>query len=75
MNNVNAIDISNNPIQHLRTKYIDIWHYFIQELVEDKIIYLEYVKTENQLIDILTKPLDVKMFQYFRGAIGMCEIA
>jgi hypothetical protein len=44
--NLSAINISKNPIQHNRTKRIDIRHHFIRELVEDKIIALEHVATE-----------------------------
>jgi hypothetical protein len=32
--NTSAINISKNPIQHFRTKHIDIRHYFIRDLVE-----------------------------------------
>ena len=53
--NLSAINISKNPIQHSRTKHIDIRHHFIRELVEDKVITIEHVSTENQLADIFTK--------------------
>jgi hypothetical protein len=36
--NLSAINISNNPIQHSKTKHIDIWHHFIRDLVEDKVV-------------------------------------
>ena len=38
--NLSVINISKNPIQHSRTKYIDIRHHYIRSSVEDKIIYL-----------------------------------
>ncbi|KAA0036114.1 gag-pol polyprotein [Cucumis melo var. makuwa] len=42
--NMSAINIFKNPVQHSRTKqYIDIRHYLICHLVEDKIICLEHV--------------------------------
>ena len=46
-NNTNAINISKIPIQHSRTKRIDIRHHFIRDLVESQIIQIEYVSTEN----------------------------
>jgi hypothetical protein len=52
--NLNAINISKNPIQHSRTKHIDIRHHFIRNLVEDNVVTLEHVATENQLADIFT---------------------
>ena len=36
--NLNAINISKNPIQHSRTKHIDIRHHFIRDLVEEKVV-------------------------------------
>ncbi|XP_057445590.1 uncharacterized protein LOC130737756 [Lotus japonicus] len=56
--NLSAINISKNPIQHSRTKHIDIRHHFIRELVEEKIITLEHVETDLQLAEIFTKALD-----------------
>lgn len=53
IDNSSAIQIFKNPVQHFRTKHIDICHHFIRELVEDKILSLEYVKSEDQLADIL----------------------
>ncbi|XP_057444753.1 uncharacterized protein LOC130736999 [Lotus japonicus] len=70
--NLSAINISKNPIQHSRTKHIDIRHHFIRDLVEDKIITLEHVTTEKQLADIFTKPLDACTFEKLRGSLGIC---
>lgn len=70
--NLSAINIAKNPIQHSRTKHIDIRHHFIRELVEDKIVTLEHVPTERQLADIFTKPLDAATFDKLRGNLGIC---
>lgn len=64
VDNKNVIDISKNPVQHSRTKHIDIRHQFPYQLVKEKVVSLNYVKTENQLADILTKPLNFKWFKY-----------
>ena len=45
--NTSAINMSKNPLQHSRTKHIDIRHHFIRELVKNKIVVLEYVETEK----------------------------
>ncbi|KAK2362227.1 hypothetical protein QL285_087305 [Trifolium repens] len=67
-----AINISKNPIQHSRTKHIDVRHHFIRDLVEDKVVTLEYVATDNQLADIFTKALDASKFETLRGKLGIC---
>ncbi|BBH09902.1 transposable element gene [Prunus dulcis] len=55
----NCVSLSTaRPIQHSRTKHIDIRHHFIRELVEENVLSLEFVSTEKQLADIFTKPLD-----------------
>ena len=69
--NSNAIDISKNPIQHSKTKHIEIRYHFIRDLVERKIVYLEYIPTERQNTDIFTKPLDRSKFETLRQVIGM----
>ena len=56
--NSSAINISKNHVLHSRTKHIEICHHFIKDLVEEKVVSLEFIPTENQLADILTKPLD-----------------
>lgn len=70
--NLSAINISKNPIQHSRTKHIDIRHHFIKNLVEDKVVTLERVTTEEQLADIFTKTLDVKQFEVLWSKLGIC---
>ena len=64
--NLSATNISKNPIQHSRTKHIDIRYHFIKELVEEKIVALEHVATELQLADIFTKAMDATQFENLR---------
>ena len=45
--NPSAINISKNLIQHSRTKHIEIRHHFIRELVEDGILTLEFIHTDD----------------------------
>ena len=72
--NTSAINISKNPIQHSRTKHIDIKHHFIRDHVLKGDIVLEFVSTSEQLVDILTKPLDEKTFISIRRKLGMCDL-
>ncbi|GAA0141045.1 transmembrane signal receptor [Lithospermum erythrorhizon] len=72
--NMSAISISKNPVQHSRTKHIDIRHHFIRNLVQDGVVKLEHVSSDKQLADILTKGLDVNQFEYLKTALGLCVV-
>ena len=50
-----AIDISHNPVQHDRTKHVEVDRHFIKEKLDAKIISFPFVHSEEQLADILTK--------------------
>jgi len=71
--NMSAINISKNLVQHSRIKHIDIRHHFIRELVENKIVEISHVSSEKQLADIFTKPLDLNSFLNLKKSIGLSE--
>ncbi|GKF74414.1 hypothetical protein Tco_0220746 [Tanacetum coccineum] len=67
-----AITISCNPVQHSRTKHIHTRYHFIKEQVDENgIIELYFVRTEYQLADMFTKALPENRFQYLVRQIGM----
>lgn len=57
-----SISISKDPVQHDRTKHIEIDLHFISEKIENKSISIEYVPSHHQVADILTKPLPRSSF-------------
>ncbi|GJT77799.1 retrovirus-related pol polyprotein from transposon TNT 1-94 [Tanacetum coccineum] len=59
-----AIAISCNPVQHSKTKHIDIRYHFIKEHVEKGTVELYFVGTEYQLADLFTKALPKEHFEY-----------
>lgn len=69
--NTSAINISKNPVNHSMTKHIDIRYHFLREAVEDNACGLEYVTTEDQLADIMTKALPADRFENLRRRIGL----
>ena len=54
-----------------RTKPIDTKFHFIRELVNNGEIVLQHCKTEEQYVDILTKPLGQNTFEFLRNFLGM----
>nr|GEW66212.1 copia protein [Tanacetum cinerariifolium] len=71
--NKGDIDLSKNPIQHSRTKHIKIRHHFLRDNVQKGNISLEKVPSEDNIADILTKPLKREPFNYLRLGLGMME--
>ena len=71
--NKSAIKIANNPVQHSKTKHIEIRHHFLRDHVMKKDIDIMHVNTEEQLADIFTKPLDEKRFCKLRCELNILE--
>ena len=72
--NTSAIAITNNPVQHSRTKHIDIRYHFIREHVINGTVELHFVPTDQQLADIFTKPLDESTFSRLVSELGMLNL-
>ncbi|GKD87428.1 retrovirus-related pol polyprotein from transposon TNT 1-94 [Tanacetum coccineum] len=66
-----AIAILCNPIQHSRTKHIDVRYHFIKEQVKRGIVELFFVRTEYQLAALFTKALSEDRFKYLVRRLGM----
>ncbi|WVZ48979.1 hypothetical protein U9M48_000364 [Paspalum notatum var. saurae] len=72
--NESAVKLANNPVQHSRTKHIDIRHHFIRDHVAKGDILLRNVGTKEQLVDIFTKPLDESTFSKLRGELNVLDL-
>ena len=73
--NTSAINLSKNLVQHSKSKHIEICYHCIRDLVEDKIVCLEFIHTDNQKADIFTKPLDGPWFESLHKTIGVITIS
>jgi len=71
--NESAIKIANNSVQHPRTKHIDIRHHFLRDHVARNDISLCGVRSEDQLVDIFTKPLDESTFCRLRSELNILD--
>jgi len=74
VDNQSAIALAKNPVFHDRSKHIELKYHFIREAVETKKLELEFVPTEFQLADMLTKPLGRVRLAELRSRIGMVEV-
>ena len=72
-NNV-AINIAHNPVQHNRTKHVEVDRHFIRKKLIEGSICTSFVKTENQLADILIKGVSSKVFNLALNKLGIGDI-
>jgi hypothetical protein len=52
-----------------RTKHIQVRYYYVKQLIEQKLITIEYLPTEDMIADILTKPVCGKLFIKLRNLL------
>ena len=72
-NNESAIKLANNPVNHSRTKHIDIRHHFLRDHEAKGDIDIHHVSIEKQLADIFTKPLDESRFCVLRSELNIID--
>jgi hypothetical protein len=73
--NESAVKIVTNPVQHKRTKHIDIRHHFLRDHVSKGDIVMEGVRTDDQSADILTKPLDETRLCKLRSELKAMDLS
>ena len=55
--NISVVSMEKNPVQHKRTKHINVRHHFLRDNVEKGNIILKYCRMEVQIVDIFAKDL------------------
>jgi histone deacetylase 1/2 len=65
--------IKNGKSNSNNTRHINIKYYFIKDLIDKKIVNLKYMRTDDMVADIFTKPLQGKLFIKFRNIILNCN--
>ena len=69
--NQSVITLSKNPVHHSGTQHIDTCYHFIRQCIEEKRTVVAYVKSEDQLADILTKSVGSLKFLEMRERLGV----
>jgi hypothetical protein len=70
--NVSAVYLSTNPVQHQRTKHVEIDLHFVREHVVIGDVRVLHVMTTSQFADIFTKGLPSSEF---RSSLNICSVA
>ncbi|KAL1218311.1 Retrovirus-related Pol polyprotein from transposon TNT 1-94 [Cardamine amara subsp. amara] len=69
--NSSTIKLSKNPVLHGRSKHIHVRYHFLRDLVNEGVIELEFCRTQDQVSDIMTKPVKLEVFEKLRGKMGV----
>lgn len=69
--NISAVYLSTNPVQHQRTKHIEIHLYFVRDQVALGEVRVLHVPTTLQYVDIFTKGLPTTVFQSFQSSLNV----
>ena len=65
---------SENSAFHGNSKHNEIKYHYIRDMVQRGAVKLQYVATDEHIVDVLTKPLARVKFEYFREKLGVLEI-
>ena len=69
--NIGATYLAENPVFHARTKHIKIDFHFVRERVAAKLLHIGFISTQDQVADILTKPLPKLPFTQLRSKLHL----
>ncbi|GAA0143340.1 hypothetical protein LIER_35726 [Lithospermum erythrorhizon] len=71
---LSAINIAHNPVQHDRTKHVEVDKHFIKEKLDRDVITIKHVPTGQQVADVLTKGLAKKQFSLLMRKLAFTNI-
>ena len=66
-----AVYLAKNAMFHSRTKHIDVRHHFIRQVLEDGLVTLTKIKTQDNPADILTKSLGKAQHEHCIQLVGV----
>ena len=69
--NQSCVKLSKNSVFHDKLKHIEIKYHYIRDMVKRGVVKLQYVVMDEQIADVLTKPLARVKLEYFREKLGV----
>jgi hypothetical protein len=72
--NQSCVKISTNLVFHDKSEHIEIKYHYIRDIVQRKAVLVQYLPTDEQVVDVLTKPLTRTKFEYFCDRPGMARM-
>jgi len=71
--NLGATQLSLNPIQHSPMKHIQIDLHFVRDMAQKGMLKVHHVHNQDQLADLLTKPMSTQRTKRLRTKIGLAD--
>jgi len=71
MDNSSVIALAKNLVFHDRSKHIDTRFHYLRDCIANKKIKVKYVKTQDQVVNIFTKPRKYNVFIKMRNVLGV----
>jgi hypothetical protein len=72
--NQSCMKLLENLVFHDRSKHIEIKYQYIMDMVQRGAVRLQYMTSEEQVADMLTKPLSRMKFKHFSDKLGVVPI-
>ena len=66
-----CVKFSKNLVFHEKSKHIKIKYHYIRDMVQRGAVKLQYIAMEEQIANVLTKPLARVKIKYFRERLGV----
>jgi hypothetical protein len=73
--NQRCVNLSENPVFRDKSKHIKIKYHYIKDMVQRKVVHVQYLSTHKQVADVFTKPLARTKFEYIRERLSLVENA
>jgi hypothetical protein len=71
IDNQSCISVAKNPEHHGHMKHLDLWFYWLRDVVQSGQISPQYIPTAEMPADILTKALPHQKVETCRGLMGL----
>ena len=72
--NMGAKYLASNPVFHARTKHIEVDFHFVRERVNNKLLQIDFVPSEDQVADGFTKALSVRKLENFKYHLNLGKL-
>ena len=71
--NTSSIAFAKNLVCHDLSKHIDTRYHYMRECIASNYVQLKYMKSQDQFIDIFSKPLKQEDFVILRQSLGIIK--